>query len=99
MIRTLIDIATTELEQQPSKKAEVCEFFAIVRTMSAAADASLAQVKGMMDLIGPLEAMSRDLRPIMRRLRQGLTLVLQGRTIINEWVTMMDASGIECQGN
>ena len=96
MMRTLLDLVTTEVKQEPAKKEEVCEFFATVKTMSAAADGSFEHVKSMIDQIGPLEAMSRDLRPIMRRLRQGLTLLLQGKTTINEWVTMIDGSGIEC---
>ncbi len=94
--RTLINLATTQLKEQPAQKDKICEFFGSVRYVAATADAGLGEVKAMVDMIGPLESMSRDLRPIMRRLRQGLTLLLEGRTIINEWVNMVDASGIEC---
>jgi hypothetical protein len=94
--RTLIDLSATQLKEQPAQKERICEFFGSVRKMAAAADGGLGEVKAMVDMIGPLESMSRDLRPIMRRLRQGLTLLLEGRTIINEWVNMVDASGVEC---
>ena len=37
-----------------------------------------------------------DLRPPLRRLKQGLTLMLEAREVTDEWVRLMDETGIDC---
>jgi hypothetical protein len=50
----------------------------------------------MIDAISPVEAMSRDLRDPLRRLRQGLTLMVEARDVTDEWVEMIEGTGIDC---
>ncbi len=94
--RTIIERVALEVQQDPNSRAAVCAFFAAVRSMSDAAHAGLGSVKEMVDTIGPLEKMSRDLRPVLRRLRQGLTTMVEAREVTDEWVYLIDGSGINC---
>jgi hypothetical protein len=40
----------------------------------------------MVKSIEPIENMSRDLRPVLRRLRNGLTAMLEAREVSDEWI-------------
>jgi hypothetical protein len=94
--RTIIEHAASEIEREPESKAAVCEFFRAVRTMSAAAHDGLGSTQGMIDAIAPIEKMSRDLRPVLRRLRQGLMAMLEAREVSDEWIQLIEATGIIC---
>jgi methyl-accepting chemotaxis protein len=94
--RAILEHAAAEVQRDPSSKANLCEFFRAVRTMSAAAHEGLGSTQGMIDAIAPLEKMSRDLRPVLRRLRQGLTAMVEAREVSDEWVQLIEATGITC---
>lgn len=95
--RIMIDQAPMAIEDDPESKEGVCTFFQSVKGMSSAAHTSFASVKSMIDNIEPIEKLSRDLRPTLRRLRQALTVMVEGREVINEWVTLIEGSGVECE--
>ena len=95
-IRVIIERAPEEVEQNPDSKVTVCTFFDAVRGMSIAAHGGLESAQQMIDAFSPLEKMSRDLRPVLRRLRQGLTTMVEAREVSDEWVQLIDNSGIEC---
>jgi len=40
--------------------------------------------------------MSRDLRNPLGRLRQGLTLIVEARDVIDAWVEMIEGTGMDC---
>jgi DNA repair ATPase RecN len=94
--RTILEHAAAEVQREPNSKAAVCEFFRAVRTMSAAAHEGLGSTQEMINTIAPLEKMSRDLRPVLRRLRQGLTAMVEAREVSDEWVQLVEATGIAC---
>lgn len=96
--RVLIERAAEEVKQNPDSKTEVCSFFHAVRALSAAAHAGLNSTQEMIEVIGPIEKMSRDLRPVLRRLRQGLTIMVEAREVSDEWLQLIDASGVVCEG-
>jgi hypothetical protein len=56
----------------------------------------MASIQGMIDGIGPLEKMSRDLRPVLRQLRRGLTAMVEAREISDEWLQLIEGTGISC---
>jgi hypothetical protein len=97
-IRTLVEQAVAEVESDPNARDDVCEFFDTVRQLARASDDGLGMLTEMIDAIEPLERMSRDLRTPLRALRQGLTLMLEGRDVTREWVAMIDRSPVECDG-
>ncbi len=43
-----------------------------------------------------VETLSRDLRAPLRKLRQGLTILVEAREVTDEWVGLIAASGVEC---
>ncbi len=96
--RVIIQRASAEVEQDPGARGTVCAFFDAVRSMSTSAHEGLKSIEGMIDAIDPLEKMSRDLRPVLRRLRQGLTAMVEAREVTDEWVTLIDHSGVKCDG-
>ena len=95
-IRAFIERASTEIEIEPDAKEGVCEFFSAVCELSAAATEGLGSVQEMINTIEPIERMSRDLRPVLRRLRKGLTVMVEGRDVSDSWVDLIESSGIDC---
>lgn len=95
--RAIIERAPTEVQQSPESEIAICNFFNTVRAMSEAAHEGLNSTQGMVDSITPLEATSRDLRPVLRRLRQGLTTLVEAREVSDEWVQLINSSGVMCE--
>jgi hypothetical protein len=96
-VRIIIERAAAEVQENPDSKPAVCTFFDTLRALSATAHIGLDSAEGMIDAIEPIEKMSRDLRPVLRRLRQGLTTMVEAREVIDEWVKLIDGSGVECE--
>jgi hypothetical protein len=94
--RVMIERAYAEVEADPSSKEAACEFFAMVRSLADSAEEGLGSMKQMIDAISPAEGMSRDLRPALRTMRQGLTLMYEGREVIRSWVGLIEASPLDC---
>ena len=94
--RAIIERAPSELQRIPESKDAVCNFFNIVRSMSESAYNGLTSTQGLIESISPLEATARDLRPVLRRLRQGLTTMVEAREVSDEWIQLINSSGIVC---
>lgn len=60
------------------------------------AQTGLDSTQGMIGAISTIESMSRDLRPVLRHLRQGLTTMVEAREVSNEWVQLIDSSPVKC---
>ena len=95
--RAIIERAPLEIQENPNSKANICDFFGTVRHLSERAHAGLSSVQKMIDAITPLEAIARDLRPVLRRLRQGLTTLVEAREVSDEWIQLINNSGIVCE--
>ena len=94
--RAIIAYAPSEIRKDPASKAKFCEFFEMVRTLSASAHEGLTSAQQMSEAINPIERMSRDLRPVLRRLRKGLTVMVEAREVTDAWVDLVDNSGVDC---
>jgi hypothetical protein len=81
---------------QPESRAEVCRFFSQIRNLSASAEAGLTPLERLLASTKTLDALSREIRPVTREMRQGLTLVLEGRAVMAEWVGLIDALDLDC---
>jgi hypothetical protein len=53
---------------------------------------SLLSLNGFLDSMRPLEAMSKDLRRPLRKIRKGLTHVSEGGKIITAWEDLLDSN-------
>jgi len=97
-LRVIIERAPGEVRENPQSMTEVCTFFESIRELSAAAREGLGAIQSMIDTISLVEAMSRDLRDPFRRLRQGLTLMVEAREVADEWVELIEDTGIDFDG-
>jgi hypothetical protein len=95
--RTIIELAPAQIQEAPDSKADVCAFFETDCNLSISAQNGLSSAQEMIDAIAPIEKLSRDLRPRMRRLRQGLTTITEARSVSDEWVHLINASGVICE--
>ena len=94
--RALVERAPAEIESDPSAGAVLCGLLQSSRQLADSAHDGLGSIQELAQSIAPIEAMSRDLRPPLRRLREGLTLMLEAREVTREWVSLLEATGIEC---
>jgi hypothetical protein len=91
-IRAIIAKAPDE----PESAAEFCTFAETIKTLVLSADEGLGAIEGMVDSAAQIENLSREIRPVVREMRRGLTLVVEGRQVMHEWADLIDASGIDC---
>ena len=59
--------------------------------MSNASIDTIESLESMIDASEPLEKLSRDLRPVMRRLKQGVTILIESATMTKEWTGLIDS--------
>lgn len=96
LVRTIIELAPGQITDDTESRATICGFFHSLRELSASAHEGLTNTQGMISSIGPLEAMSRDLRAPLRRLRQGLTIMVEAREISDDWIRLIEQTDLEC---
>jgi hypothetical protein len=65
--------------------------------MSSASEEAIQSTQKMMTASEPLEKMSRDLRPVLRRLKQGLTNLIEASGVSKGWVQLIEGTGIVCE--
>lgn len=82
--------------EEPEGKEMFCKFFRDVRGTVAAAETGLGAIASMGDSAAQLEGMSREIRPVIREMRRGLTMIAEGREVMREWTALIDASDVEC---
>jgi hypothetical protein len=96
--RVIIEHAPVEIKDNPGSNANFCVYFKAVRALSKASHIALGKFQLMINSIESLERMSRDLRPVLRRLRQGLTIMVESRGISDEWIHLIETSDVICEG-
>lgn len=74
---------------------QVCQYFRNVRVLADASLAGAGSTSSLIDSIRPLENISKDLRPPIRKLMDTLTAMYEVQGITNNWITMMDNTGID----
>jgi methyl-accepting chemotaxis protein len=95
-LRIIVDKAPMEIKENPESKMHFCNFFQNVRGMSHASEEAIAATQQMINASEPLEKMSRDLRPVLRRLKQGLTILIEASGVSRGWIQLIDGTGIVC---
>lgn len=89
-VTIMIERLPAEVQEGSADATEMQKFFESIRVMAKASDEGLGALKGMIDSIDPIQKMSRDLRPPLRTLRHGLTVMYEGRQVISSWVSLID---------
>lgn len=96
-IRILIERAPHEIAENSDARQEYCELFESVREMSDASNYMINNLQTMVDASESLEKFSRDLRPVMRRLKSGITILMESSRVCKEWINLIDATNINCE--
>ena len=96
-IRIIIELAPAEIVESPDVKQDFCLYVESIRTLSESAHNGLSSIKGMIEAVAPLEKMSRDLRPVLRRLRQALTIMTESSGISDNWIGLIETASVDCQ--
>ena len=98
-IRILIEHSKHEIAENPDARESYCELFKSVREMSNASVYMVNSIQDMINASTPIEKWSRDLRQVLRRLKQGSTILIEASAVCNEWIELIDASGIDCENS
>lgn len=89
-VRIIISRAPDEVRDSPQSRTEFEAFFEAIRDMVTQAEIGLGAVANMIAQLEPIEKMSRDLRQPLRTLREGLTLFVDGLTVMRGWISLID---------
>jgi hypothetical protein len=95
-VRIIIEKAPIELKEKPETKPSFLRFFDAVKNLSTATKIGFNSIQNMINTIAPIEKMARDLRPPLRKLRNGLTIMVEAGEVSKEWVQLIRNSGILC---
>ena len=89
-VTTLIRRAPEEVKANPSEKSMWVTLAQGITQLATTANQGIAGIHGLAESIETTESMSRDLRPVARKIRQGLTIISEGAAVINEWKRLVD---------
>ena len=95
--RIIIEQAPAEIEKNSATRQEFCRFFESVQVLSEASNKSFNDIEFVINAAAPIEQMSRDLRPVIRRLRQALTIMVESRSVSGNWKNLIETSGVDCR--
>lgn len=96
-IRALLELVTLQAPHaEEDERVALCEFLVTVRGLAAKVAEGLEAVQNMIGNVSDIQNLSRDLRPVLRRLSGGLTAMVEAREVTDEWVGLIESSGIEC---
>lgn len=93
-ISELINQSTKAYKEDKVKQEDVSTFFSGIRNMADSSCNAMDSIQSMIDTIVPIEGLSRDLRPVLRQLKQGLIVIVESREVIENWVRLMDSANV-----
>jgi hypothetical protein len=94
--QTLIILASSAASEEDRTAA--CELFAVVRQVGAGGREFADGLRESMGYSEELARMSRDLRPPIRQMQDGLRRFSDGQGVIDLWVHLIDRSPLDCSG-
>ena len=74
-----------------------CPFFNSIKELYLSVAQAINSMKEMVRVSEPLENWSRDLRPRLRKLNKGITILIESSGVIHEWAKIIDSSGVVCK--
>ena len=95
-VRIMVNQLPQELEGDPEALQTACETLESLRKLATAIDEAAGGVDTMVIAGAALERLSRDLRPPVRRLREGLTFMSEARQITQSWVASFEELALDC---
>ena len=95
-IRVMVELGTQELaEADEEQRAVLLGLFRSMGQLAVKTAEGLQAVREMVASATRLETLSRDLRPVLRRLSRGLTAMVEAKALSDGWVRLIRNAGIE----
>lgn len=88
-IRAILTEAATTTRGEGENGAR--DFASSIISLANSSREGLGSVQKMVESITPVESMSRDMRPPLRQIRKGLTIMVEGQKVIDEWERLANA--------
>lgn len=97
-IRALLIQGAHEAKSGESQEArdQYCTFVGMLRSLAEASGLGLGSLEGLVKSAQPLEALSKDLRPVLRRMRGSLTALVEAREVTQSWVDFAVEQEVDC---
>lgn len=95
-VRLIIERLPEEVAGNPDSEEAARTYFQALRGIAATTREALEGITTMLEAMSPVEALSRDLRAPLKLLRQGVTNMFEAGELMDEWVRLIDAAGIDC---
>jgi len=91
-VHAILEKAAEEMQDAPDPELvrQLGEFLDQIRDLAKSADSGLGALLTLVETIASVENQSRNLRPVLRKLRRGFTVLLDGRDVINSWVSSVE---------
>jgi hypothetical protein len=87
--RAVVDQSTLLSPDDTEEVQAYLSFVTMIKDLSASANGGLGSIGGLVDSIEPIERMSKDMRPPLRRLRKALTSMVEARAITDSWMEVV----------
>lgn len=94
-LRFVIEVSPAEVNSGTASVTDVREFFATIHQLSDTGREAMTGVRSLREAVFPLDHISRDLRAVLRRLGQGLTIILETADVFEGWERKMSDTGID----
>jgi hypothetical protein len=92
---TLIRTASGGLEDEAEKES-ACELFGAIKDFAGLSRENYESMQAFSSGMDDTAALSREVRPPIRKLQAGVQRVMDGQAVIDEWERQIDASGLDC---
>jgi hypothetical protein len=89
-ISLIIKMIPAEIENQTTPSTDIKFFCDSLTSLADAAAEALGHIGTMTEVLEQTEGSTRTIRPVVRRLRKSLTLLLEAKDITQNWVTEID---------
>jgi len=91
LLPKIVEESNEDLEALHSTKL----YFQSVREMYVSSKSSKDSILAMVDSFKPIENLSKDLRPPLRKMRSTFVSMSEAQVVIQEWMSMIETTGIE----
>jgi hypothetical protein len=95
-VRYLLLASAGEVERNPESRDVVCSFFRIATTITEGTRVLRDTLSGLVEGMAQNEALSRDLRPPLRVMKQGVAMIMEASSLTDEWVKIIEDSPVDC---
>ncbi len=95
VIRTLVEQRASSASESAEKREVVDDLSKQVQRLSSDITSNIVQARDTVGILTNLQNLSRNLRPVLRQILEGLVLIGEAKNIVDEWVRLIQRSGAD----